>query len=225
MKGVNANGPTRPEVGAITSGSQARDNEMDVIEIGPRRPPLPWWRGPGIAGPIAVALVAGAITGYLAGIRRAETQDHTARPGPHAPTTASVVTAKAQPVTGTGNRCSAQLGDRLQLGVEIVNRSATTATLDRIEPVLPLNGLRATTSAWGSCGQLSYMDARTPHPLPPGAITWLTITFDVLMPCPAPMPVLFTLTYTQAGDTAISDLGGFPDLGNVPYTRCTASPG
>ena len=222
MKGIDADGPTRPEVSAITNGSQSRENEMDVIETGPRKPPLPWSQKRGIAGLVAAALVVGAIAGYLTGTRHAETQARTAGPGPHASTTGSVVPLDAQPVTRTGNRCSAQLGDRLQLGVEIVNQSATTATLRRVETVLPLNGLRATASAWGSCGQLS-VDAATSHSLPPGATTWLTSTFDVLVPCPAPIPVLFTLTYTQAGHTAISDLGGFADLGNVPYTRCAAS--
>jgi hypothetical protein len=198
---------------------------MDVIETGPRRPPLPWSQGRGIAGLIAAALVVGAIAGYLAGARHAETQARTAGPRPHASTAGSVAPLAAQPVTRTGNQCSAQLGDRLQLGVEIVNQSATTATLRRVETVLPLDGLRATASAWGSCGQLSSVDAATPHSLPPGATIWLTITFDVLIPCPAPIPVLFTLTYTQAGHTTTSDLRGFPDLGDVPYTRCTDGSG
>jgi hypothetical protein len=198
---------------------------MDVIETGPRRPPLPWSQGRGIAALIAAALAVGAIAGYLVGVRHAETQAGTAGPGPHASTAGSVAPPAAQPVTRTGNQCSAQLGDRLQLGVEIVNQSATTATLRRVETVLPLNGLRATASAWGSCGQLSSVDAATPHSLPPGATIWLTNTFDVLVPCPAPIPVLFTLTYTQAGHTTISDLRGFPDLGDVPYTRCTDGSG
>jgi hypothetical protein len=198
---------------------------MDVIETGPRRPPLPWSQERGIAGLVVAALAAGAVAGYLVGIRDVETQAGTAGPGPHASTTGSAAPLAAQSVTRTGNRCSAQLGDRLQLGVEIVNQSATTATLRRVETVLPLDGLRATASAWGSCGQLPSVDAATPHSLPPGAVTWLTTTFDVLIPCPAPIPVLFTLTYTQAGHTAVSDLRGFPDLGDVPYTRCTAGSG
>lgn len=217
MKGIDADGPTRPEVSAITDGSQSRENEMDVIETGPRKPPLPWSQKWGIAGLIAAALVVG----YLAGTRHAEIQARTAGPGPHASTTGSVVPLDAQPVTRTGNRCSAQLGDRLQLGVEIINQTATTVTLRRVETVLPLNGLRVTASAWGSCGQLS-VDAATSHSLPPGAITWLTSTFDVLVPCPAPIPVLFTLTYTQEDRTVISDLNGFADLGDVPYTGCAA---
>lgn len=218
-------GPTRPEVGAIISGSQSRDNEMDVIETGPRRSLLPSWRGRGTAGLIAVALVVGAVMGYLTGIRSNAPQARTDGPGPHASPTDSVVKDETQLVTWTGNRCSAQLGDRLQLGVEIVNQSATTATLRRVEVILPLHGLRATASAWGSCGQMSPVDTGTPHQLPPDAITWLTITLDVLIPCPTPIPVILNLTYTQGDHTATSDLHSFPDLGNVPYTRCTASPG
>ncbi|MDP9847135.1 hypothetical protein J2853_006346 [Streptosporangium lutulentum] len=222
MKDIDADRPTGPEVSAIISGSQSRENEMDIIETGPRRPPLSWSRGRGVTGLVAAALAVGAVAGYLVGIRHAETQARTAGPGSHASATDSVAPLDAQAVTGTGTRCSAQLGGRLQLGVEIVNRSATTATLLRVETALPLNGLRATASAWGGCGQLPPVDTATSHSLPPGATTWLTSTFDVLIPCPAPIPVLFTLTYTQEGHTVSSDLRGFPDLGDVPYTRCTA---
>jgi hypothetical protein len=50
------------------------------------------------------------------------------------------------------------------------------------------------------------------------------MTFDVLTPCPGALPVLFNISYSQAGKVDISYLGGFNDLGDVPYTRCSASP-
>jgi hypothetical protein len=53
--------------------------------------------------------------------------------------------------------------------------------------------------------------------LPPGAAPWLTVTFDMLIPCPAPLPALFTLDYTEAGRVGVADLSGFSDLGDVPY--------
>jgi hypothetical protein len=124
----------------------------------------------------------------------------------------------------TGARCSAQHGAQLQLGLEVVNRSGTIATLRRLDPVLPLGGLRPSASAWSGCGQLTPVPAGD-RALAAGATTWLTMTFDVLDRCPAPLPVGFTLTYTQAGRPAVADLRGFPDLGDVPYTgtRCPQS--
>lgn len=79
--------------------------------------------------------------------------------------------------------------------------------------------------AWGSCGQLAAVDDADPHALPSGATAWLRMTFDVLVPCPKPMPVIFTATYPQAGTVAVSAVGGFSDLGDVSYTGCSASPG
>jgi hypothetical protein len=178
----------------------------------------------GVVGLISVALVVGAIAGYVLGTQRAEQKTGTTVPAGGAPTPRLLVSAGAQPPTGTGNRCSVQLGDKLQLGVEIINMSTAGATLLRASVDLPLGGLRVTATAWGSCGQLSAIDGANPYPLPSGATTWLRMTFDVLTPCPGPLPVLFNLSYSQAGKVAVSHLGGFDDLGDVPYTRCSASP-
>jgi len=51
------------------------------------------------------------------------------------------------------------------------------------------------------------------------------MTFDVLVPCPGPLPVLFSVTYAQAGKVAVANVGGFSDLGDVSFTGCSASPG
>src|SRR5262249_35047497 len=110
-----------------------------------------------------------------------------------------------------GNRCSVQLGDQLQLGVEVVNLSTVGTTLLRADVSLPLGGLRVAAVAWGSCGQLSAVRGANPYPLPSGATAWLTMTFDVLIPCPGPLPVLFNVTYVRAGQAAVSDLSGFND--------------
>ncbi|GIH21358.1 hypothetical protein Raf01_95300 [Rugosimonospora africana] len=63
-----------------------------------------------------------------------------------------------------------------------------------------------------------------PDTLPAGAATWLTVTFSVLTPCPLEQSVRFQVNYSQAGKLADADLGGFSNLGEVPYTRCSASP-
>lgn len=94
----------------------------------------------------------------------------------------------------------------------------------RADVNLPLGGLRVVESAWGSCGQFAAVDDADPHALPSGATAWLRMTFDVLTPCPGPLPVLFTVTYAQAGKVAVTNVGGFSDLGEVSYTGCSASP-
>jgi len=108
---------------------------------------------------------------------------------------------------------------RLQLGIEIVNQSSADVVLRRARADLPLGGLRATAATWGGCGQLSPAAADGDYPLAAGVTTWLSITFDVLIPCPAPMPVRFVVDYTRAaqGD-AVAHLPGFDDLGDVPYS-------
>jgi hypothetical protein len=186
----------------------ARD--ADIIETGPPRTPARSHR----LTAVAVAVVIAGTAGYAVGSRR------TATPPTPVPT-ASALPAGAPAVVTTGGRCWAQPGAQLQLGLEVVNRSGSAATLRRLEPVLPLGGLRPTASAWGGCGQLPPVPAGD-LTLAAGATTWLTMTFDVLDRCPAPFPVGFTLTYTQAGRPAVADLRGFPDLGDVPYTggRC-----
>ena len=90
---------------------------------------------------------------------------------------------------------------------------------------LPIGGLRLTATAWGTCGQLSAVDAASAYPLPSGTTTWLRMTFDVLVPCPGPFPVLVSLRYRQAGTEAVSDVGGFADLGDVAWSGCTNGPG
>ena len=86
-----------------------------------------------------------------------------------------------------------------------------------------MDGLRVTGVGWGSCGQLGAITTGNPYPLPPGATTWLTMTLDVLTPCPAPFPVQVSLTYSRAGTDAVAYLGGFSDLGDVPYTGCSTT--
>lgn len=195
----------------------------DVIELGSAG--AAWQRRrSGVVGLVCVALVLGLIVGYLLGTQRAQRKASAAVPTGATPTPRSLASG-AQPPSPTFKRCSVQLGDKLQLGVELVNQSSVGTSLMRADVDLPLGGLRVDAVAWSSCGQLAAVDDADPHALPPGATAWLRMTFDVLMPCPAPLPVLFTVTYAQAGKVDVSNVGGFNDLGDVPYTGCSASPG
>jgi hypothetical protein len=178
---------------------------MDVIESGRDGPPRQPWQ----IAIVVVLIVAAAATGYLFGSRNRAT-----------PVTSSATVAVADPLLATGKRCSVQVKDRLQLGIEVMNQSVTTLTLRTVTPVLPLHGLRATATTWGSCGQLSPT-AEGDYPVPAGATAWLTIIFDVEVRCPSPIPVLFTVDYAQGSRSGTADLPGFPDLGSVPYSRCT----
>lgn len=118
----------------VTGASlQLGQGDTDVIESGPDGLPRPPQR---IAVGLALVLiVAAAMTGYLFGGRHRAT---TTTPGAPSSSTAPAV---AQPIAATSKRCSVQLKDRLQLGIEIINQSTTTMTLRQVQAVLPLHGL------------------------------------------------------------------------------------
>jgi hypothetical protein len=205
-----------------TGGSPAGD---DVLEMGRRRRPVPRWRPPTAALVLAAAaLLAGLAVGYAAGDRHAGkpvSPSRTAAASPPAP----IFAAGGFPLSQSGPECSAQIGDELQLGLEVTNLSATAITLRRVRVVLPLGGLRATAQAWGPCGELPGAGEVPGHALPPtlgpGASAWFTVTFQVLVRCPGPLPVQFTLVFDQNGRSAgAMPLPSFPDLSQVPYGTC-----
>jgi hypothetical protein len=193
--------------------------------MGGHRPRWPWGaaRGPAISIVLA-ALAAGLLLGFAGGRLQARANG---RPARAATSAATVFPVGGTAITMTGNRCAVQLGRALQLGVEVVNQSDHTAALRQIEPVLPLGGLKAVASRWGTCGALPELG---PGPgqgtaLGPGATGWLTVTFDVMVSCPQPLPVQFKISYAQAGRLVTAELPGFPDLGQVQYNNCGTNPG
>jgi hypothetical protein len=196
-----------------------------VIEMGGHPPRWPWGtaRGPAISVVLA-AFAAGLLLGFAGGHLQAGANG---RPGRGAASATTVFPAGGTAITMTGNRCAVQLGHALQLGVEVVNQSDRAVALRQIEPVLPLGGLRAVASRWETCGALPELGPG-PHQataLGPGAIGWLTVTFDVLVGCPQPLPVQFKISYVQAGRLVTAELPGFPDLGQVQYSNCGTTPG
>jgi hypothetical protein len=147
----------------------------------------------------------------------------------------------------TGGACSVQHGRELQVGVEVINLSQTPVTLGQATPVLPRGGLRLASRQWAPCGALSpswqaadggmvvfiksstgevMVGSATPEGasvLPPNGTAWLSVTFRVLIACPATLPVQFTVSYQQNGRTRTAQLTGFPNLRYVTYTGCKGS--
>jgi hypothetical protein len=181
-----------------------------------------------VAAIVAVAVFAGAAVGYLAGTRHPADGGATRPPAGSAPSTGTPPLTGAAPgsppVIATGNVCAVQLGNRLQLGAEVVNGSGSVVILRGVGTELPLPGLRAATAGWGACGELWDGGPRDTYPLAAGEAAWLTVTVDVLVPCPAPIPVGFVLRYTQANQGGEIRLPAFRDLGSVSYSGCSASP-
>ena len=218
------------------------ENGADVVEQGGRRffPSLNWrppWRPPrGTAILLAVGLVIGLAAGYAAGYHQAPrnasaSPTASASPAPPVPAPAPQLVIKGTAIQGTGSvftdglaltqdtgTCSVQSGRELQLGVQVTNTSTEPIVLSRIRTVFPLSGLKVVSQQWSPCGAIGAVQG--PVALEPGDSTWFSVTVQVLVACPAPLPVQFTVSYTYAGQAAIVNLPGFPDLGQVPYTGC-----
>lgn len=147
----------------------------------------------------------------------------------------------------TGGKCSVQNGRELQVGVEVINISEKPVTLGQVKPILPLGGLRLVSRQWAPCGALSpswqaadggmiviiksstgavVMGSATPGGaavLPPNGTAWLSVTFQVQVACPKPLPLQFSVSYQQSGRTHTTQLAGFTDLGQVKYSGCKGS--
>jgi hypothetical protein len=235
---VDGDGSQQNDAG---SSPWADDSAADVVEQGGRRifpslnrPSMNWRPPRGAAILLAVGLIIGLAAGYAAGYRQAP-RNATALPATTSMRTRWTATAPLQTVikgaaiTGTvltgglaltqdTGTCSVQSGRELQLGVQVTNRSAEPIGLGRIRTVLPLSGLKVVSQQWAPCGAIGAV--QVPDTLGPGDSTWLSVTAQVLVACPAPIPVQFAVGYTYAGQAATVNLPGFPDLGQVPYTGC-----
>ena len=203
------------------------DDGQDIIGNGDQRD-RPAWR---LGRPdrltnalVVAALAIGLIAGYLGGHLQGRTVEPprpaiTTSPRPSPQTTAPTFPGLVPALTATGNRCALQRGKTLTLGVEVANQSTHAIDVGRFRAVLPLGGLRATAASVGTCGAL-YTGAPFSPALAAGATEWLTITFDVLVRCPQPLPVQFAVSYQGSGKAATAQFDEFPDLGEVTYNGC-----
>jgi hypothetical protein len=210
------------------SSPGADDLAADVVEQGGRIFPSLNWRPPRRGAILlAVGLIIGLAAGYAAGNGQASRNvsppiagHGSASPAPTPSLNiAAVVPYEDSPALNqTGSTCSEQSGRELQLGVQVTNVSAAEIRLGRIRTVLPLGGLRMVSQQWAPCGAIGV--PQDPDPLEPGESTWFSVTLQVLVGCPGPMPVQFTVDYTWAGVAATARLPGFSDLSQVPYPGC-----
>jgi hypothetical protein len=207
----------------IQLGDPAGDDDSDVGDVveqgGHRFPALNWRPSKGailLAAGLAVGLVIGLAAGYAAGERHGGT----------AATSATLTEPGTPALVQSGVECTTLIGRDLELGVQVTNQSTTRLTLRQVEAMLPMGGLRPVTMRWTSCDPNPESLAVPSNQVPPGAIAWFTVTFQVLAKCPQPLPVQFTVGYAQNGRLASARLPGFPDLGHVPYPGClkTSSP-
>jgi hypothetical protein len=202
-------------------------SDDDVIHSGSDRAPLPgwrppvprWWR-PRIAVILGVTgLVAGLAAGYGVGAWQ------TGKPAlaPSAGDVAVPPVPGGPPLGFYGSRCSQQVGHDLQLGAEVTNDSPALLTVLRVDAVLPLGGLREVSWAWGPCGELPGA-LPSDQGLATGDSIWFTVTFQVLISCPGPLPVQFDVQFdlrsSQDSRGAHTILAAFPDLSQVPYSGC-----
>jgi hypothetical protein len=211
---------------------QARDGDIVELGRGPGqrfRLPDGWRPSRGAAVFAAAALVVGLAAGYAAGSHQA--RGGAARPEPAssaaAASSVSAATSAASfpftdpaPLTQAIGECSVQSGRHLVLGVQVTNQSTVPVTLQSARAVLPLGGLTPGTWQWTTCDDIPQTLVQEVVILQPGASSWLTMTFNVKVACPAPYPVQFTISYLAQGHSATASLPGFDDLGEVPYTGC-----
>ena len=217
---MSGDGSQRNDAG---SSPGTDDSAADVVEQGGRRffSSLNWpsmkWRPPRRAAILlAAGLIIGLAVGYATGYRQAP-RNASAPPAPSSGPASTVFTGGLA-LTQDTSTCSVQSGRELQLGVQVTNQSAGPIGLGRIRTVLPLSGLRVVSQQWAPCGAIGAV--QVPDTLGPGDSTWLSVTVQVLVACPAPIPVQFAVGCTYAGEAATVALPGFPDLGNVPYSGC-----
>lgn len=201
----------------------------DVVELGGgRRFRLPGWRPSRGAEILAVAtLVVGLAAGYATGSSGARSA---ARPQPTVTVTAfppgpvpdaSFSSVASPALTQDPDVCAVQTGrDTMELGIQLVNESTQTLTLTNAKAVLPLGGLTQLTWQWGTCGALINGPVQGDYSLSPGQGAWLTVTFQVQLRCPAPVPVQFNVAYRVKGHSGAVSLSGFSNLGEVPYSGC-----
>ena len=196
----------------------------DVLELGgrPGRDPRRW---PPQAASVLGDPGAAGRPGHWLRRRRWRAGEHATAPAPsRAAAPAAPFSAGGFPLSQSGPRCSVQTGRELQVGLQVTNLSPAAVRLRRVEVVLPLGGLRVTSQAWGSCGELpahwrSAGRGSPPHPPAGGQLLvhgHLPGAGEVPEAAAGPVHAHLRPAGPPGGDPA----AGFPRPGQVPYSRC-----
>jgi hypothetical protein len=174
----------------------------------------------------AIVLIAIALgVGLLIGRASVKTDSSASAPPSKAPATktTSIVPLGPHSLAATGAMCSIQTGDKLTLGVEVRNTSTTPIILKKLNVSLPSGGMTVLSRGVGSCGELNVPRLEDFGLAPQGAV-WFSTTVRPKVRCPAPYPVLMSVAVTDpTGAKQTVDVGGFKDLGGVPWSGCTSS--
>jgi hypothetical protein len=213
-----------------------RESADDVLELGddrPRRRLGPSWWPPQIPPVVMAAAAATLVLGLGVGFGVGHAAGSRQAGRPRAAVSASNSSAAAAAIGGptlaqTGNVCSAQQGDSLQLGIQVSNDSGAPLALGQVQAILPMGGLQETGWTWGPCGELNAgphnggdpQGAEPDQYLTTGATGWINVTVKVLVHCPEALPVQFRVGYAQHGKLGMAQFPGFQDLGLVSYSGC-----
>jgi hypothetical protein len=226
VRGRDDSDDPAPAVFEVTLDDQ-QPTAPDAIES--RLRPQWWQQRSGELGVVGVLLLAAVIVGYLIGSAHRPSGSSSAASS----AASSVASSSSSPppsnalagaaLVETGAHCADQVGDQLELGIEIANRSAGSIRLAQVEAILPLGGLRVSRQSLGPCGGLGLARSIAGATIPAGSSVWVSAVFDVLLTCPTPLPVQFNVSYSQGQSTGTASLGGFPDLGGVSFSGCDAS--
>lgn len=225
------------ESGSQQRGQPARPDDGEIIQFGGLGPRWPFRqvrfpRMPHLSSVVRVkanlasvaialaTLAVGLPIGFFGGRLTAHPAAHAARPTVPIRTPIIVPEFATSGIELTGARCAVQVGNNLQLGVEITNETQHAIRLGAIHPMFPLGGLRAISSGARTCGELPQTSDAQAGRLAPEAVQWIETTVAVRRACPEPLPVWFRVGYTSTGKPGTALLAGFPDLGPVPYRHC-----
>jgi hypothetical protein len=178
-------------------------------------------------GPLVLVAIALGL-GLLIGRASVKTDDSAAPAA--TPTTAASTSAAATPfgpgaLAVTGAQCSQQLGHKLVLGIEVRNVTANPVILKKLHVTLPKGGLTVKARGVGSCGELNV--PRLPdYGLAPGGAVWLSVTTEPKPVCPAALALRMSINVTDtSGSKQTVDVGGFANLGDIPWSGCKTSSG
>jgi hypothetical protein len=179
----------------------------------------------GLRWTLAVAAVVVVLAGGVVAWRTLSDGGSGPTPAAVVPTAASSLVPSVSAAVGmlsdNGNRCSAEQGKRLQLGIEITNGYQIPVLITGARIDVPLGALRRELTTFTPCR--AGATATSPQVLDAGMSLWVSAIFDVEVACPAFAPVQFAIDYIAGSRRLTTVPSGFSDLGTVSYSGCATA--